>query len=111
MEVLLEVGTQQKQSESFKFFLSDTPTKSSTFSRWTIWPSTIERRKAAGSDKEGVLKEGDYNVPDEIMAFIKGNHHQFYGAWRSIDIDDDLEKWTGYKGDSIQVNSQGKRID
>jgi hypothetical protein len=78
--------------------------------KWTIWPSTLERKQVPGSEKPDTLAEGDYNVPDDIMSRIRGNHHQFYGPWRSVTINDDLEKWTGYKGDSIKVSSTGEPI-
>jgi hypothetical protein len=70
----------------------------------------LERKEAAGSDKIGVLAEGNYNVPDDIMSRIKGDHHQFYGPWRSVTVHDELEKWTGYKGDSVQVDSSGRSM-
>ncbi|UZJ53878.1 hypothetical protein CBS101457_003198 [Exobasidium rhododendri] len=78
-------------------------------SKWTIWGVTLEREEAKGEDK-GILAQGEYNVPPDVMTKIKPDHHQFYEAWRAMDINDKLEKWTGYRGESTQVDAEGTVI-
>jgi hypothetical protein len=78
--------------------------------RWTIWPVTLERRQAMGEEKEDVKADGEFNIPDDIKAVIKPNHHQFYGNWKTVIMDDGMEKWTGYQGKSTQVDANGEEI-
>lgn len=65
--------------------------------RWTIWPSTLER-----TDPDG---EG----PIEGLLLLAPNEHQFYGAWRMLDIQDGLPKWDGYADKSNRVAEVGGR--
>ena len=73
------------------------------YSRWTIWPVTLERRKADSDGKEGVLAEGAFNVSNDVLTQIAPTHHQFYGPWRAVTMQDGLDKWTGYRAESTRV--------
>ena len=79
--------------------------------RWTIWPTTIRRRRSNSSNSPtGVLAEGDLDVPDFALPHIKAKHHQFYGPWRSVTLNDGLDKWLGYGGESQKVTDDGEPI-
>lgn len=79
------------------------------YSRWTIWPVTVERKQADSDGKGGVLAEGAFNVAEDVLTQIAPTHHQFYGPWRAVTMQDGLEKWTGYRAESTRVEEQGQK--
>ena len=79
--------------------------------RWTIWPTTIRRKQSqALNSPTGILAEGDLDIPEFALQYIKAKHHQFYGPWRSVTLNDGLDKWLGYGGDSQKVTDEGEAI-
>ncbi|PWN48661.1 glycoside hydrolase/deacetylase [Violaceomyces palustris] len=64
--------------------------------QWSIWPTTLER-------SEDLSK-----IPGFDM--LKPKCHQFYGPWRSIEVNDELPKWDGYAEESNLVDSKGNVI-
>lgn len=72
--------------------------------RWSIWRPTLARKPAAG-EEHGARSHftGPTDAPEALLQRLRPTHHQFYGAWRAVDVDDALEKWTGYQGQSERV--------
>lgn len=73
--------------------------------RWTIWRTSLARRPAEGEEgeREPARYTGPFDIDEASKELLKATHHQFYGPWRALDINDGLEKWDGYKGKSKQV--------
>jgi hypothetical protein len=72
--------------------------------RWSIWRPTLARKPAPG-EEQGARSHytGLPDAPEALLELLRPTHHQFYGAWRAIDVEDGLEKWTGYQGQSDRV--------
>lgn len=68
-------------------------------------PVTIRRKAPTLGGDRGVKNDGEFDIPEEILQKIKPTHHQFYGAWRAMTINDNLDKWIGYKDKSLQMYS------
>ncbi|PWN30689.1 hypothetical protein BDZ90DRAFT_229695 [Jaminaea rosea] len=68
--------------------------------RWSIWPSSLARSYQPEGDGAS-SPEGA--IHPSILAAIRADHHQFYGPWRLMNINDDLPKWDGYKEQSQRV--------
>lgn len=79
--------------------------------RWTILPVTIRRKPSTLAGDRGVKNDGDFDISEEIQQKIKPTHHQFYGAWRAMTINDNLDKWIGYKDTSLQMSSGNEYQD
>jgi hypothetical protein len=62
-------------------------------------------RKPAPGEEQGARSHytGPPDAPEALLELLRPTHHQFYGAWRAIDVEDGLEKWTGYQGQSDRV--------
>ncbi|PWN45251.1 hypothetical protein IE81DRAFT_364268 [Ceraceosorus guamensis] len=80
---------------------------------WSIWPPTIQR--APSTAEEASNHNNTNNTPtshftgkqlasQKAWRLMRPDHHQFYGPWRSFDVQDDgRDKFIGYKGKSERV--------
>ncbi|CEH17145.1 Mss4-like [Ceraceosorus bombacis] len=87
---------------------------------WSIWPPTIQRapsttEAASNNNINSNNHNNTNNIPtshftgkqlasEKAWRLMRPDHHQFYGPWRSFDVQDDgRDKFIGYKGKSERV--------
>lgn len=77
-----------------------TPLSRSLSFRWSIWPSTLTRDY---HDDDDATSSDDAHIHPAVQKAIAPDHHQFYGPWKLMLVNDDLPKFVGYRGSREQV--------